>query len=232
MKNDIYNFEIDGAKYPLIIKNKNIKNIKIKVDALNRIEVIVNPYVVKNKIYEVLNNHIDWLKKQIYINKRNNSLLEFDELREKKKILILGKNREIFYNDYFPDKYILDDVLYVKSKSWTYKEVFFFYRNFIEELYINQVSDLINKPKLIIKPLKSRWGSYNKNKNEITLNLFLLFFDESFIKYVIDHEVTHIKYFDHSKSFYKELEKRCPNYLVLRKQMKNLTPIIRELATY
>ena len=25
-------------------------------------------FVVKNKIYEVLNNHIDWLKKQIYIN--------------------------------------------------------------------------------------------------------------------------------------------------------------------
>lgn len=232
MKNDINNFEIDGVKYPLIIKNKNIKNIKIKVDALNYIEVIINSYVDKNKIYEVLNNHIDWLKKQIYFNKRNNLLFEFDELREKKKVLILGKNRKIIYDDYLSDEYILDDVLYTKNKSWTYKEVFFFYRNFLKELYINQVSDLINKPKLIIKPLKSRWGSYNRNKNEITLNLFLLFFDESFIKYVIDHEVSHIKYFDHSKSFYKELEKRCPNYLVLRKQMKNLTPIIRELATY
>ena len=232
MKNDINNFEIDGVKYPLIIKNKNIKNIKIKVDALNYIEVIINSYVDKNKIYEVLNNHIDWLKKRIYFNKRNNLLFEFDELREKKKVLILGKNRKIIYDDYLSDEYILDDVLYTKNKSWTYKEVFFFYRNFLKELYINQVSDLINKPKLIIKPLKSRWGSYNRNKNEITLNLFLLFFDESFIKYVIDHEVSHIKYFDHSKSFYKELEKRCPNYLVLRKQMKNLTPIIRELATY
>lgn len=232
MKNDINNFEIDGVKYPLIIKNKNIKNIKIKVNALNYIEVIINSYVDKNKIYEVLNNHIDWLKKRIYFNKKNNLLFEFDELREKKKVLILGKNRKIIYDNYLSDEYILDDVLYTKNKSWTYKEVFFFYRNFLKELYINQVSDLINKPKLIIKPLKSRWGSYNRNKNEITLNLFLLFFDESFIKYVIDHEVSHIKYFDHSKSFYKELEKRCPNYLVLRKQMKNLTPIIRELATY
>ena len=231
MSDYIEKFIIDGVEYPLIIKYKKIKNIKIRVSASNIIEVSIHSYIEKNKVYEVLNNYIDWLKKMILFNNKNNYHLELNELLSKKKMLLLGKNRIVIYDKNLLEKYYFSDDVYIKNENWTYKEVFLYLKNHLVDLYNTKTFDLKNKPKLIIKPLKSRWGSYNRQKNEITLNLFLLFFDEALIKYVIDHEICHIKYFDHSSMFYKELEKNCPNYLLYRMQMKKYTPIIREIAT-
>ena len=53
------------------------------------------------------------------------------------------------------------------------------------------------------KYLKSRWGSYNRQKNLITLNLALCKLPEKYISYVAAHEVTHIFVHNHSDDFYK-----------------------------
>lgn len=56
---------------------------------------------------------------------------------------------------------------------------------------------------LEFKYLKSRWGSYNRQKNLITLNLALCKLPEKYISYVAAHEVTHIFVHNHSDDFYK-----------------------------
>lgn len=56
---------------------------------------------------------------------------------------------------------------------------------------------------ICFKYLKSRWGSYNRQKNLITLNLALCKLPEKYISYVAAHEVTHIFVHNHSDDFYK-----------------------------
>lgn len=75
-------------------------------------------------------------------------------------------------------------------------------------------------PKLKYKLLKSKFGHYNRTKNEILLNYLLVFLDEELIEYVIVHELAHMKVFNHSSDFYLEIKKILPNYLLLQKKLK------------
>jgi predicted metal-dependent hydrolase len=49
-----------------------------------------------------------------------------------------------------------------------------------------------------IKNLTKRWGSLNKNKNTINLNVNLLKATDDVIDYIILHELCHVKINDHS----------------------------------
>ena len=77
-----------------------------------------------------------------------------------------------------------------------------------------------NFPKITIKDVKSKWGSYNKVKHEIIYSSELLFKDKQTYDYIIVHELSHILQFDHSKKFYDIVSKYCRNYKVLRKRLR------------
>ena len=75
-------------------------------------------------------------------------------------------------------------------------------------------------PKITIKDVKSKWGSYNKVKHEIIYSSELIFKDQSLYSYLVVHELAHILEFNHSSRFYDIVSKYCPNYKVLRKMLK------------
>lgn len=64
---------------------------------------------------------------------------------------------------------------------------------------------------LKIKKMKSAWGICYRNKN-ITLNLLLFCCPASVVDYVIIHELCHLKHMNHSREFWSEVEKICPDY--------------------
>jgi predicted metal-dependent hydrolase len=71
--------------------------------------------------------------------------------------------------------------------------------------------------------LKSKYGSYHRLKNKITLNSYLYMLDPELIEYVIMHEYAHTKEFHHQKSFYDLQHKLCLNDKELSKRLKTLT---------
>lgn len=77
-------------------------------------------------------------------------------------------------------------------------------------------------PKIIIKNVKSVWGSYNKKYHRIIYSSNLLFKDFEVINYVIVHELSHILEFNHSKNFYAIVEKYCPNYKEMKKKLRGV----------
>jgi len=227
---DNFLYYIDEKPYLVLVKYKKIKTIRIKIE-FDTIEVNCNNLVSNDKIVEVLNRNNDWLKKKIKSNEKIKKNLEFDDLINKKKILLLGKNRLIKYDASISNIIINDDEVILKKANWSYKKLFMSFSSYLEMLYNNKTISIKNRPKLVFKSLKSRWGSYHKGKHEITLNIYLLFFNEEVINYVIDHELSHIKNFNHGKDFYKELLERCPDYKKIQKHMKDYAVIIRKLAT-
>ena len=62
-----------------------------------------------------------------------------------------------------------------------------------------------------INSAKKRYGSCS-GKNSINFSLYLMDKDEKFIDYVVVHELAHIKHHNHSKDFYKFIEKFMPDY--------------------
>ena len=75
-------------------------------------------------------------------------------------------------------------------------------------------------PDIKFKKLKSRWGSCNIRTNVLTFNTMLVYAPENCVEYVVLHEYTHFLQPNHSKKFYAELEKVCPDWKNLRKTLK------------
>ena len=69
----------------------------------------------------------------------------------------------------------------------------------------------IKPPQLVVKNLKNRWGSATKD-NVINLNVNLLKAPESVIKYIILHELCHLKIKEHSHHFWDLLHMFMPDY--------------------
>ena len=73
--------------------------------------------------------------------------------------------------------------------------------------------------KITIRQIKYAWGSCSNKKN-ITINLELIKYSEQAIRYVILHEVCHIKYMNHSKDFWNLVEKYMPDNKQVKKEFK------------
>lgn len=81
-------------------------------------------------------------------------------------------------------------------------------------------SDVIKKDiKISVRNMLTRWGSINIVRQTISLSVHLLRCEPELIDYIITHELCHLKYRNHSKAFYKELERFFPDRKVLDKKL-------------
>lgn len=65
---------------------------------------------------------------------------------------------------------------------------------------------------------KRMWGSYSTTR-VMKLNWKLLIVPENLVFYVICHELSHSKHMNHKKEFWALVEKLCPNYKILKKEL-------------
>jgi predicted metal-dependent hydrolase len=76
--------------------------------------------------------------------------------------------------------------------------------------------------KLIIKTMRSRWGSCS-NRGVITLNTELIRLPDHLIEYVMIHELCHLKHHNHGSGFYNLLSELLPAWKPLRNELKQYT---------
>ena len=73
--------------------------------------------------------------------------------------------------------------------------------------------------KIRIRDIKYAWESCSNNKN-ITINKNLISYSELAIRYVILHELCHLKYMNHSKEFWSLVQKYMPEYKKAKAEFK------------
>ena len=73
-----------------------------------------------------------------------------------------------------------------------------------------------------IRPVSSKkvWGSYN-SKRVMKLNWKLVVLPKHLVEYVICHELSHSKHFNHKPQFWLEVERLCPDYKGRRKEIES-----------
>ena len=73
--------------------------------------------------------------------------------------------------------------------------------------------------RVTVREQKSRWGSCS-SKHNLNFNWKLIMAPPECLEYVVIHELCHLLYFNHSRQFWAEVEKRMPGYTLWRKWLK------------
>ncbi|MDR2526402.1 MAG: M48 family metallopeptidase [Rickettsiales bacterium] len=125
----------------------------------------------------------------------------------------IDKNSIIVYS-VFPDKKErIKNIL----QNWLTKQT--------EEQFTIAMNECIKKfpnmgmPKLKIRKLKRRWGSF-LSKGTVILNSALIHASKQCIEYVICHEFCHFYHRNHSSSFYNLLTLKLPNWKEFKKVLE------------
>lgn len=66
----------------------------------------------------------------------------------------------------------------------------------------------------------SRWGSCDKRQRVIMLSTKLLLVEQKLLDYVCIHELSHLKYADHSDLFWNLVEQKMPDWKVQRRRLR------------
>ena len=195
----------------VVVKRKWIKNIHFRIDNEGNLLVtcpIITPTLEINMLIDKNIKAIERMYTKYLRDQEKNN-----------KVLYLGKELNfIQYNKCFID----GDNIYAPSidKANLYLEKISI--NVFEErlkLYIDEFNN-IPKFKFRVRKMKTRWGVNNFSSKSITLNTLLIHYRYECIDYVIVHELSHFYHHDHSKYFWKEVEKHYPNYKAIRKELR------------
>lgn len=210
-------FYVDEDAYNVIIEKKNNKNLYIRVDDELNVKVSAPFLYTKKMILSVLKQNEKSVVRMINNQKKKN------EKKRKERFCLLGEKINVLYKD-TKNPLFDNNVLTVKNdamlNNWFKKQAKVIFKHYLDEVYF-KFEEKIAYPKLKIRSMKTRWGVCNRRDNSVTLNLELVKKDKKYLIYVIVHELSHFVHFDHGKEFWKTVEKYCPNYKILRKELKD-----------
>ena len=109
-----------------------------------------------------------------------------------------------------------------KLQAWLKKQALSFLS--ARTIYWQQKMDVACKA-LKISSAKRKWGSCS-SKDEIRYSYRLIYAPIDLIDYVVVHELSHIRYKNHSTSFWWEVAKYMPDYALRRARLKEKSALL------
>lgn len=226
---------INGQVSVQIIRKK-IKNVHLKVFRSLEVVLSVPMAVPSDWIDSFLENHVEWINDQITKYKRTSGYNNLSNIRSGSSTQLLGKDVRIYKEASLSNRVELDEkkvCIFLKDTSDEELAQRLFdewWRNTASDIFQSETEQLyqkifkkygLNQPKILVRKMKTLWGSCTPSKDKITLNEYLLKADIRCIQYVILHELTHLIYPNHSKEFYDFLTIHMPDWKERKKQLDN-----------
>jgi len=213
------------------IVNPKLKHTYLSFDNEGDL-VIKSPKVSQRYIEQLL------LKKANWINRSREKLLQ-----KKGKALNFSQQAELYYKGQaYPLKLIEQKIKRTKL-IFNQEEFLLYYHQYDEMLFQKHIDNFYKEEsKQFVPPLvekwsgqmaltptnirfrktKRQWGSCSE-KNILSFNTMMMKLPQDMIQYIIVHELAHIKYKHHQKSFWKLVEKYIPDYKQHVTELKNYT---------
>lgn len=202
---------IKGDFLEVVIERKRIKNIYFRINDKKQIYVTCPRLVSEREITKLLNANVKALTKMYeHVLKEN---------EKKQHIYLLGKEldfveyKKIMFQEntaFGPSLEKINEYLEKKSLKVFQDRL---------NIYKGEFANLPNF-RLRTRKMKSRWGVCNKSSMTVTLNTLLIHKKVFLIDYVIVHELSHFAHMDHSKAFWREVERHFPEYKKARKELR------------
>lgn len=213
----------DVIKYEIIYKNNQNTYFRVKDDYVvvttnkHTDEIIITNFLKENavKFLKVIGKH----KKII----EENQKLSITLWNQTYNLYISDGKKFSYQIDLLGVHVVTKESNLLQIKKCIYKIELQRKVNQINEMIVTTLEAFNIKPRRYhIKYLKSKFGSYHKKNDDITLNSYLATLEENYLIYVILHEYAHVVEFNHSVKFYALLAKMMPDYLKYHKGLKKM----------
>ncbi len=214
-----FHITLENQDIEYYIHYKHMKNIRIYVKQ-GCLHVSAPFGVARNDIENIIMSYEKKLISQIC------SYQSYSDYQDEGYVMIFNKKYVICLRDVGQYKCkIHDNQLYVYHHNIE-KCVMMFLKQMLYDYVVEKVIGYLaydfdlKMPVIEIKKYQSKWGSCFYRNNKIVLNQSLVHLEQQLIDYVIVHELTHFIEPNHSSRFYKEVEKRMPDYKLRVKKLK------------
>ena len=191
---------------------KNTKSLRLRIGKDAKISLSLPQYSTQKVAFEFLNTNKEWLITTHQ--KIKNELAKNDEF------IFLGKIYKVKFNNSIDKIEINKSEIYAKDKEMLEcfkkakaNKIF----NEIINKFIPHINRCVNR--LTIRKMDTRWGSCNSSKGYINLNLNLICKPLPLIEYVVLHELTHLLFPHHKKSFYDFIQNLMPDFRIREKEL-------------
>lgn len=201
-------------EFDILVTKKRVKHARLKVDRECKITLSLPLRYPKFMAMLFLEDNLEWLRNKVTKNKAL--------MLPKNKTMLLGKIYEFKFDESFKSVKILGSEIYAPNldKYLKFKKEFAKneFNKFIE-IYAPIIGKKVNK--VTVRDMKTRWGSCNSTKGYINLALNLIEKSPDLIEYVVLHELTHLLYPHHKKSFYDYIESLMPDFRMREKRLRS-----------
>ncbi|MCS7144824.1 MAG: M48 family metallopeptidase [Archaeoglobaceae archaeon] len=202
---------------PYKVEHRKVKYPRLEFKGLQLL--IILPYHMKDP-EEII------AKRKAWIERKWNQIQEaIKNTDESEQFMVLGEKYSI--ENANVEKPIIDCgrkkiVLDPKNPKHR-KQVIDQLKRILKEKIVEIVDDYFAKTgfkpkKITIRQQKTKWGSCSSNGN-ISLNLKLVCLPEEKIRYIVYHEVTHLRHRKHNKAFWQTISEEYPNYKQIEKEL-------------
>ncbi len=211
---------------------KNIKHINLKVRPDLKV-VLSAPYKTDIKrIRSFIKKKENWIDDKLEWFKENRIFEAEKKYVNGENFTYLGRNYRLKYIQSNLETVKLkngfltiytnrkNDLIHIKTMvdQWYYDHSYIVFESLLKK-WSEKTSLFPNTFR--IKKMKTRWGSCNSLKKNININMNLIKKQRYCIEYVILHELIHLKYNHHKKSFYDQLSVYMPDWKHRKKKLEN-----------
>ena len=219
----------DVIQYELIYKK--IKNLNMRVRTDGTVMVSAPVGLAENYIQKFMIERAEMIlsaKKKMVQHQKQERMERLPDLNHMDQVRILGSTKTIILcrgkkrveeqKDriliFVPDMDSVEERQKVYLKWRKKQEEVWLSKIFLSvyDHYFYETPQQMPLPKLVLREMKSRWGSCRPYQGVITLNRRLIEYPIEGIEYVVLHELVHYIELNHSKRFYQQVEIRMPDY--------------------
>lgn len=216
-------YDLENAfDFPLeVIRARKIKRLKLRINQKQRKAVLNMPKLCPyQEAYDFVANNREWIEKHLCALPPQKNFVNGD------KISICGRKLTLLYvEDSLEAPQERDGTLYVgghevffhrRVRDYIRKETLRFLEKTSKELAAKIHCSLAQ---VHLKDTNSRWGSCS-TLNNINYNWRIGLAPLCAIKYLIAHEVAHLRHHNHSEEFWNCVKNLYPNYLSGKEWLK------------
>ncbi len=229
--------DAQGQYYDILVKKSKRKTVGFIVRKNGSMEICLPYHIAFSKAYDYVLQKKEWFikkHKQMLLYKENIMVSYYEE---DSQIYILGKAYRLKIKIDIQKKIeIKDDILWVYGHSQQTdiikKQITKWLMQIAKQKFEEAISaslkrfdELPTYKELKIRRMKSSWGNMRR-AGVMTLNLALIHTPFECIEFVVTHELCHLKYFNHSKEFYKLMDEVMPDWANYDERLRNYSPLI------